>query len=311
MSKAEKAPSVKSSKTFTSRINKVDDVKLKKGIKKDMAGQKTEGLEEKKLTQGQKLLKAMTAQKAAKQALMKGVEKTHVTFDEEGNEANVEKVVQKSLKKPTNTASKNDKSATDKKATPTKKRKAEAMKDAVQEKTGDENDDELKKKQPKKPKKSKKEKKEQKQAEETEKKESKQEEALAYVRLFVQNRASWKFKKMLQIWLLQHLYTIPESEFDNVLIYLKDIQGSARENTKKEAEGIISATLKDENPTTASQNNGYDDNDDDDFDAEKLLAAVGGSGGHQAQPQQQQLYEVNEDDSDKIKRAKLIFKSLS
>lgn len=48
-----------------------------------------------KVTQGQKLLQAMTAQKAAKQALLKGVKNTHVSFDEEGNEDRVETVVQK------------------------------------------------------------------------------------------------------------------------------------------------------------------------------------------------------------------------
>lgn len=195
--------------------------------------------EKPKLTQGQKLLKSMTAQKAAKKALMKGVAVTHVSFDEDGNEANVETVIQKTAPpaKVVNPKKTNKNRPAVKKPEPIKKKKrsADEMEDDADKEKAEEDeekkdeDDKSEKKDSKKPpKKAKKPKKTKLEIEEM-KKDNKQEEALAYVRLFVNDRDAWKFKKVQQIWLLSNLYEIPEDEFDNVLQYLKDLQGSARE----------------------------------------------------------------------------------
>lgn len=193
--------------------------------------------EKPKLTQGQKLLKSMTAQKAAKKALMKGVAVTHVSFDDDGNEANVETVIQKTAPpaKVVNPKKTNKNRPAVKKPEPMKKKKRsademedDADKEKVEEEKKSDEDKSEKKDSKKPPKKAKKPKKSKLEIEEM-KKDNKQEEALAYVRLFVNDRDSWKFKKVQQIWLLSNLYEIPEDEFDNVLEYLKDLQGSARE----------------------------------------------------------------------------------
>lgn len=156
-----------------------------------------------KLTQGQKLLKSMTAQKAAKKALMKGVASTHVSFDDEGN-GNVETVIQKTA--PVVVPKKTNKSRPAMKKP--EKRKAEEV-DNKEEKEKDESTEKDAskvevKKAPKRAKKVKKSKVEI----EAEKKDNKQEEALAYVRSFVNDRDSWKFKKVQQIWLLSNLYEV-------------------------------------------------------------------------------------------------------
>ncbi|KAG1436476.1 hypothetical protein G6F56_013544 [Rhizopus delemar] len=114
---------------------------------------------------------------------------------------------------------------------------------------------------------------------------------MEYVRTFANDKKNWKFKKVQQIWILQNLYKIPESEFDNVLKYLKDLQGSSRE----EAEEKI--------PKKAISNNltGYANvsDDEDDFDAEKLLNQV---------PKEQPKVE---EETNEIKRARLIVQVLS
>ncbi|KAG1137243.1 hypothetical protein G6F37_011377 [Rhizopus arrhizus] len=213
-----------------------------------------------KVTQGQKLLQAMTAQKAAKQALLKGVKNTHVSFDEEGNEDKVETVVQK---KEDNKGEKrkNEEQIEENKEKPKKKIKKNKVK-----------------------------------IEET-RRENKQEEALEYVRSFVNDKQNWKFKKVQQIWILQNLYKIPENDFDNVLKYLKDLQGSSREKTRMEANDKIPKEVI-SNSLTGYANVGYD-NDDDDFDAEKLLS--------QAPVKQVKQQE----ESNEIKRARLILDVLS
>jgi hypothetical protein len=175
----------------------------------------------KELTQGQKLLKSMTAQKAAKKALMKGVKSTRVVFDEEGNEANVETVIQKIAPVVTPKKTNKNRPAMKKPEPMKKKRKAEEVEDDKKEEDVKETATDNKKP----PKKAKKPKKTKIEIEEM-KKDTKQEgkeleeymlckclcefslEALAYVRAFVNDRDSWKFKKVQQIWLLQNLYEV-------------------------------------------------------------------------------------------------------
>ncbi|KAI9357503.1 hypothetical protein BD770DRAFT_443734 [Pilaira anomala] len=250
-----------------------------------------------KLTQGQKLLKSMTAQKAAKKALLKGVASTHVSFDDEGN-SKVETVIKK-IEPAVVTPAKKGKARPAMKKPEAKKRKAEEV--DGEDKVEEEKVVEVEKKVIKKPKKAKKSKIE---IEES-KKDSKQEEALNYVRLFVQDRDTWKFKKVQQIWILSNLYEIPEQEFDNVLEYLKDLQGSAREKTLKEAQEKIPKKEK-SNTLTGYAAVPTTTNDEDDFDAEKLLAQATFSAPTQA-PEGQ---EEEEDETAEIKRAKLIINVL-
>ncbi|KAI8876660.1 hypothetical protein K501DRAFT_231654 [Backusella circina FSU 941] len=223
-------------------MNKVEK-KVEKKKKSSVAPQnesKEETLqtEQPKLTQAQKLLKSVNEKRAAMKARMKGVTNTRISFDDEGNQATVEAVAPTLSKRPAV-----------KKPEP-KKRKAEEEEPAKTEKKPPK-----KAKNPNKPKKAKAE------IEEI-KKDSKQADALAYVRLFVLDRSSWKFNKVHQIWLLQHLYELPDEDFDGVLEYLKDLQGSAREKTRKEAEDKVPKKVV--NSLTAY--------DGDDFDAEKLMA---------------------------------------
>ncbi|KAI8640893.1 hypothetical protein BD408DRAFT_418984 [Parasitella parasitica] len=275
--------------------------------------------EKPKLTQGQKLLKSMTAQKAAKKALMKGVAVTHVSFDDDGNKAHVETVIQKTAPPPAkivNPKKPNKNRPAVKKPEPIKKKKRtadEMEQDPVEEEKGKEEEDDSEKKDNKKPpKRAKKPKKSKIEIEES-RKDGKQEEALAYVRLFINDREAWKFKKVQQIWLLSNLYEIPEDEFDDVLEYLKDLQGSAREKTKQEAKDKI-PMKKAQAPAAVSHTlTGYanvDAGNDDDFDAEKLLARATTAPVHQKEAIEQEN-EEEEEDSDEIKRAKSIIEVLS
>lgn len=280
-------------------------VVTKKPVEKTSTETKTTGDVKPKLTQGQKLLKAMTAQKAAKKALMKGVASTHVSFDDEGNE-NVETVIQKTA--PVVVPKKTNKNRPAMKKPEKRKAEDDGNKEEKEkdESTEKEKTDAGKVENKKPPKRAKKVKKSKVEIE-AEKKDNKQEEALAYVRLFVNDRDSWKFKKVQQIWLLSNLYEIPEDEFDNVLEYLKDLQGSAREKTKKEAEEKI--PQKKEIPVSNTLT-GYSavntTNDDDDFDAEKLLAQATMAPPTTAATAATAEEEDEEDETLEIKRAKLI-----
>ncbi|KAL7319869.1 hypothetical protein PS15m_002955 [Mucor circinelloides] len=280
--------------------------------------------EKPKLTQGQKLLKSMTAQKAAKKALMKGVAVTHVSFDDDGNEANVETVIQKTAPpaKVVNPKKTNKNRPAVKKPEPMKKKKRsademedDADKEKVEEEKKSDEDKSEKKDSKKPPKKAKKPKKSKLEIEEM-KKDNKQEEALAYVRLFVNDRDSWKFKKVQQIWLLSNLYEIPEDEFDNVLEYLKDLQGSAREKTKQEAKDKIPVKAAPAPVAVSNTLTGYANvntgNDDDDFDAEKLLAqATAAPVVQQEESSDDEKEGEEEEESDEVKRARLILETLS
>ncbi|KAI9486469.1 MAG: hypothetical protein EXX96DRAFT_549172 [Benjaminiella poitrasii] len=286
-------PVKQKSKTTDTKTNEKKDPETKKLV----PSKKTEKDGPKELTPGEKLLKTMTAQKAAKKALVKGVKNTHVSFDDEGN-GKVETVVQKITPAKVVQPKK-----TDNKSRPAMKKPEPMKKKRKAEDSAEENVSEESKNPPKKAKKPKKAKTK---VSEDAKKDAKQEEVLAYVHLFVNDRSSWKFKKVLQIWLLQHLYEIPEKEFDNVLKYLKDLQGSAREKAKKEAEDKIPAKKE---SATSHLLTGYSDvnkNDDfDDFDAEKLLAQAVSA------PPPEPVTNEEEDESSEIKRARLIFETLS
>lgn len=95
--------------------------------------------------------------------------------------------------------------------------------------------------------------------------------------------------------------------------YLKDLQGSAREKAKKDAEGKL--PTKDEPTAVISNtltgysnvNTGYND---DDFDAEKLLAQASAAPAITA-VEEEEDEAAEEDESAEVKRAKLIIKVLS
>ncbi|KAI8994666.1 hypothetical protein BDB01DRAFT_773613 [Pilobolus umbonatus] len=227
-----------------------------------------------KLTPAEKLLKSMTAKKLAKQILHSGVKSKHVSFDDAGNEEIIEPVkkasrpvVQKPPKRKTPDTDKSEAETTETPAKPVKKAKK------------------------KKEMKTKKE-------IETAKKENKLEAIIQYVHLFAHDRSSWKFKKLLQIGLLESLYQIPEEHFDDVLLYLKGLQGVARENVRKEAQTKIPKKI---NALSGYQNVSAND-DGDDFDAEKLLNQVAASVPTAAE-------EI--EDSEEVKRARLILSVLS
>ncbi|KAI7871184.1 hypothetical protein BDF14DRAFT_1764175 [Spinellus fusiger] len=226
----------------------------------------------KRLTPAEALLQSMTAKKAAKDALLKNSAPTvHTTFDEEGNSV-VIPAPQKEV-------------SVEKKRKPVSKEEAAAKKRKIDESLEEmqasvEAQKKTKVKKPRAERKLKADTPKTEKKDETEKL-GKKEEALAYLHLFSTDRASWKFRKVQQIWLLQHLYDteeIEDKDFDLVVNYIKDMQGMARKNLLVEAQKICQAStgiahtltgyLDTHQDTSADANNG----EEDDFDAEKLLA---------------------------------------
>lgn len=65
--------------------------------------------------------------------------------------------------------------------------------------------------------------------------------ALKYLDTFTNDKDNWKFCKVRQVWLLQHMYTekIPEKDFSMLLEYLRGLQGKARTQTITTAENIL------------------------------------------------------------------------
>ncbi|XP_056392509.1 uncharacterized protein C7orf50 homolog [Hyla sarda] len=63
--------------------------------------------------------------------------------------------------------------------------------------------------------------------------------ALQYLNCWSQKRSEWKFQKSRQTWLLLNMYDpekISDKYFKNLLAYMVDLKGSAREITVKKAE---------------------------------------------------------------------------
>ncbi|CAG8609810.1 9717_t:CDS:2 [Ambispora gerdemannii] len=67
--------------------------------------------------------------------------------------------------------------------------------------------------------------------------------ALQYLATWYLHRQSlWKFQKVRQVWLLQHVYdvdNVPNEFFKIFLEYINDLTGKAREKTMKEAQEIL------------------------------------------------------------------------
>ncbi|XP_033975990.1 uncharacterized protein C7orf50 [Trematomus bernacchii] len=63
-------------------------------------------------------------------------------------------------------------------------------------------------------------------------------QALVYLTCWSENRAEWKFQKIRQTWLLQHMFNseqVPDEKFSVLLEYLEGLQGAAKDTTVKKA----------------------------------------------------------------------------
>ncbi|KAI1306541.1 hypothetical protein EDD11_004729 [Mortierella claussenii] len=72
---------------------------------------------------------------------------------------------------------------------------------------------------------------------------------LAYLLEWKTSRATWKFQKMRQVWLLNSMYDdkqIPASHWDIFLEYIHDLKGAARNAALEEAKKIVEAPEPDE-----------------------------------------------------------------
>ncbi|KAH8552500.1 hypothetical protein BGW37DRAFT_489225 [Umbelopsis sp. PMI_123] len=102
--------------------------------------------------------------------------------------------------------------------------------------------------------------------------------AIDYLRTWKSDRASWKFQKVRQIWLLANLYDevkISDEDFTILLAYIQDLKGKARQATIEEATQIHQQYPDQddsESETDQPVAGGVDDHDDDEFDAEKMMA---------------------------------------
>ncbi|XP_021374463.1 uncharacterized protein C7orf50 homolog [Mizuhopecten yessoensis] len=68
--------------------------------------------------------------------------------------------------------------------------------------------------------------------------------AINYLKTWSEDIASWKFQKVRQVWLLQHLYDeskVPNTDFDRLLLYLENLKGKAKEETLLKASKVIEA----------------------------------------------------------------------
>ncbi|XP_014663190.1 PREDICTED: uncharacterized protein C7orf50 homolog [Priapulus caudatus] len=79
--------------------------------------------------------------------------------------------------------------------------------------------------------------------------------AIEYLKSFTSDKAKWKFCKVRQIWLLQHMYDVDKlsgSDFALLLEYLEDLKGQARSRTAEEAETMLRSL--DQEPETTGEN---------------------------------------------------------
>ncbi|XP_041362919.1 myb-like protein X isoform X2 [Gigantopelta aegis] len=81
---------------------------------------------------------------------------------------------------------------------------------------------------------------------------SKKDAALEYLKLWNTDRQKWKFQKIRQVWLLQHMYQVnevPDDSFAILLSYLDGLKGKARETTIADAEKSLQS-LEDEDDSS-------------------------------------------------------------
>lgn len=66
--------------------------------------------------------------------------------------------------------------------------------------------------------------------------------ASEYLKQWSNDRKTWKFQKVRQVWLLKHMYIqdqVTDDDFDILLLYLDGLKGKSREVTVKQAEDIM------------------------------------------------------------------------
>ncbi|XP_059892941.1 uncharacterized protein C7orf50 homolog isoform X2 [Gadus macrocephalus] len=67
-------------------------------------------------------------------------------------------------------------------------------------------------------------------------------QALDYLTCWNENRAAWKFQKLRQTWLLQHIHDseeVPDESFPVLLLYIEGLRGAARDLTVQKAEALV------------------------------------------------------------------------
>ncbi|XP_042559077.1 uncharacterized protein C7orf50 homolog [Clupea harengus] len=68
------------------------------------------------------------------------------------------------------------------------------------------------------------------------------EKALEYLSCWSERKSEWKFQKIRQTWLLQHMYDaekVSDASFSITMSYLENMRGTARDVTVEKAEAMI------------------------------------------------------------------------
>ncbi|XP_072916734.1 cholesin-like isoform X2 [Hemitrygon akajei] len=80
--------------------------------------------------------------------------------------------------------------------------------------------------------------------------------ALKYLSMWSEKHKEWRFQKIRQTWLLQHMYDcdqISDEHFTLLLGYLEGLKGNARDLTIQKTEALIKESDSTDDPTVFSQ----------------------------------------------------------
>ncbi|XP_062915054.1 uncharacterized protein C7orf50 homolog isoform X1 [Mobula hypostoma] len=80
--------------------------------------------------------------------------------------------------------------------------------------------------------------------------------ALKYLSMWSEKHKEWRFQKIRQTWLLQHMYDcdqISDEHFTLLLGYLEGLKGNARDLTIQKTEALIKESDATDDPTVFSQ----------------------------------------------------------
>ncbi|KAF9360984.1 hypothetical protein BGX26_006750 [Mortierella sp. AD094] len=90
--------------------------------------------------------------------------------------------------------------------------------------------------------------------------------SLAYLVEWKKSRATWKFQKMRQVWLLNSMYDdkqLPSTHWVIFLEYIRDLKGAARNSAVEDAKKIVDAPEdEEEEQKEKSETNGEEDSQD-------------------------------------------------
>ncbi|KAF9206743.1 hypothetical protein BGZ49_001896 [Haplosporangium sp. Z 27] len=96
--------------------------------------------------------------------------------------------------------------------------------------------------------------------------------SLAYLVEWKKSRATWKFQKMRQVWLLNNMYDdgqLPNTHWDIFLEYIRELKGAARNSAIEEAKKIVDAPEpEDDEDHQKEKNETNDENNNDSKDQE-------------------------------------------